>query len=87
MGLVKVELHCRCGESKGWCVKTSRSVPVPLRCNPAPTFSGSGATRSIVCSCGHRCFDGPEELEQAVEALTERGWGEWIRRGAVIVEC
>jgi hypothetical protein len=86
MYFVKAMIRCRCGEQMSWCVRIARAVPTPLRCVPS-TAGGSGGLRAIFCPHGHRCMDGPEELERAVEVLTSGGWGRWLRAGAVIVEC
>lgn len=87
MHFVRTIIRCRCGEQATWCVKISRVVPTPLRCTPAGGGGGGGGSRAIFCPRGHRCLDGPEELERAVESLTVGGWGRWLREGAVTVQC
>lgn len=87
MHFVCVVIECRCKERiTGWCVRISRNVPADLRCSPNPGGGPSGP-RAILCPNGHRCFEDPEDLERAVEALTRGGWGQWQREGAVIVRC
>lgn len=87
MNFVRVVIECRCKERiPGWCVRISRPVPANLRCSPNPG-GGAGGPRAISCPRGHRCFDGPDDLERAVEALTDGSWGRWQKEGAVVVEC
>lgn len=88
MDFLSVTIRCRCGEQvTGWCVRIGRRVPPGLRCQP--TFGPpGGGPRAILCPRGHRCFDGPEDLERAVDRLISRGgWGKWQREGVVVVEC
>ncbi len=88
MNVVRVLIRCRCGETiSGWCVRVSRKVPANLQCAPIAGGAAGGGSRAIVCARGHMCFDGPEELERVVEALTGGGWGHWEREGAVVVNC
>jgi hypothetical protein len=70
---VKVIIRCHCGEAiPGWCVRIERSVPANLRCSPAVRRGGEGP-RAILCPRNHKCFDGPRDLERAVDALTRHG--------------
>lgn len=84
---VNVELRCRCGVSKRWCVRINRTVPGPLRCQPGGVGGGGGGS-GIDCSrCGHCCFPTVGKFESAVESAVDRGWGRHIQAGAVIIEC
>ncbi len=83
---VSVRIHCRCSEIASWCVRIDRNVPEPLRCTPRGG-GGGGATAVLCPRCGQRCFDSPADLEAATNAATRSGWGEWIREGAVVLEC
>lgn len=88
MDFVNTIVRCRCGQTMTWCVRISRNVPAPLRCQPRPGGGSSGGSRAVFCPNGHRCFESPDELERAVEALTgSGGWGRWQKAGGVVVEC
>lgn len=69
------------------CVRVDREVPEPLRCSPGGGSVGSGTGGATVadCPCGGR-FD-TSDLGQRVADLLRRGLGQWVRRGAVVLDC
>lgn len=66
------------------CLRVDREVPEPLRCSPGGGGVGGGVAAQPDCPCGGR-FDIAELSRRVADAL-RRGLGEWIRRGAVVVE-
>lgn len=88
--LVSVRLRCgSCGAENDWCVRVSRNVPGPLRCQPRPGGGGGGGGPSDVrCpKCGHRCFDSIPAFERAVETAISGSWGPHQKAGAVVIDC
>jgi hypothetical protein len=85
---VSVQLRCRCGSSRSWCVRVDRTVPGPLRCQPGGGGGSGGGGSGIECGqCGHACFPSVGAFESAVRSAVDRGWGRHIQAGAVVVEC
>lgn len=68
------------------CVRVEREVPGPLRCTPGggSAGGGGGGASQTDCPCSGR-FDTSDLGRRVADAL-RRGAGEWIRRGAVVVE-
>lgn len=67
------------------CVRVDREVPGELRCSPSGgSVGGVGGVSHLDCPCGGR-FD-TEDLGRRVADALRRGLGEWIRRGAVVIE-
>lgn len=62
------------------CLRVEREVAEPLRCSPGGSSGGS----PLDCPCGGHLD--VAELSRRVAELLRRGVGEWIRRGAVVVE-
>lgn len=84
---VKTILRCaRHNEQTGEiCLHIEHNVQGPLRCRPS---GGGGGGVSVITACG--CGNGltVSELQRRVVALLRRGGvSEWIRHGAVIVDC
>jgi hypothetical protein len=63
-----------------------REVPPPLRCSPqgGSVGRGGGVVSAADCPCGGR-FDNGDLGRRVADAL-RRGLGEWIRRGAVVID-
>ena len=67
------------------CVPVDRGVPPELRCTPSGGSAGGGGGASpLDCPCGGK-FD-TADLPQRVADAMRRRLGEWIRRGAVVIE-
>lgn len=67
------------------CLRVEREVAEPLRCSPGGGSVGSsGGGSPLDCPCGGHLD--VAELSRRVAELLRRGVGEWIRRGAVVVE-
>lgn len=86
---VNVELRCRCGSNRTFCVRVDRNVPTPLRCAPGGGGGGGGGRTDICCPrCRESCYDSAGALEHAVNReIGSGGWGKHQRAGAVILEC
>jgi len=68
------------------CVRVEREVPEPLRCSPGGgSVGGSGGGSPLDCPCGGK-FDTSDLSRRVADAL-RRGLGEWLRRGAVVIEA
>ena len=59
-----------------YCVRVDQGVPQPLRCQP------SGGRGMPMCSCAVSVSG---DLQRLVADAVRRGWGEWIRKGAVAI--
>jgi hypothetical protein len=69
------------------CVRVEAEVPEPLRCSPgggSPGVGGGAGGGSPDCPCGGR-FDWSDLGRRVADAL-RRGRGEWVHRGAVVIE-
>lgn len=67
------------------CVRVEAEVPGPLRCAPGGGSIGGGGAGDVPdCPCGGR-FDIADIARRVADAL-RRGRGEWVRRGAVVIE-
>lgn len=78
-------IHCRrhhkdCARI---CVRVDLEVPDPLRCTPSGGSVGGGGS-ALDCPCGGR-FD-TAELGRLVAEAMRRGRGQWVKRGAVVIE-
>jgi hypothetical protein len=70
--------------SATFCLRVDREVPGRLRCNPAGGGGGSTLGGLGPCPCT-RDLD-VAELQRRVNEELRRGIGEWVRRGAVVIE-
>lgn len=66
------------------CVRVECEVPGPLRCSPGGGQVGAGPVGPMDCPCGGS-FDTSDLSRRVADAL-RRGLGEWLRRGAVVIE-
>lgn len=84
--LVKTQLRCSGRQQTVIvCVPVSRGVPEPLRCIPGGAAGRNGGPS--LCEDCTRLLSDPPRLTEAVNDLARHGWEEWIRQGAVIIEC
>lgn len=67
------------------CVHVDREVTPELRCTPSGgSVGGAGGGVALDCPCGGR-FDTADLGRRVADAL-RRNLGQWIRRGAVVIE-
>jgi hypothetical protein len=69
-----------------FCLRVEREVPEPLRCSPGGGGGGGTTLGSLApCTCTRVNV---ADLQRRVNDLLRRGGlGEWIRQGAVVVDC
>lgn len=79
-------LHCarHWTEAARFCLYVEREVPGPLRCQPS-AGGGGGSMTVTACPCGNS-ISVPDLQARVAEAL-RHGIGQWIRRGAVVIDC
>lgn len=81
---VRTVLRCvRHGMETGeLCLYVAQEVQGPLRCVPP---GGGGGVSVVSCGCG----DGlsVSDLQRRVMDALRGGVGQWVRRGAVVVDC
>lgn len=65
------------------CLYVPQEVQGPLRCNPPG--GGGGGVNVVSCDCG----DGMSvpDLQRRVMDALRSGIGQWVRRGAVVIDC
>jgi hypothetical protein len=82
---VNTILRCRLhGRESSFCVHVDREVPKPIRRQPQGGGSGGGGTLTgCTCSSGLTGAD----LARMVTDAVRRGWGQWVKLGAVVLEC
>jgi hypothetical protein len=80
---LKVHVRCGCRAVRKLCIPTDQPMPERLRCPLGPP-GGGGAVR---CPKGHPCGIGISEIRDRALRELERGRGEHIRAGAVVIEC
>jgi hypothetical protein len=81
--VIRSDRHNR--ECPAICVRVDREVPLPLHCSPGGGNVGGETVSASDCPCGGR-FDTGDLGRRVADAL-RRGLGEWIRRGAVVIDC
>lgn len=84
---LKVHVRCRCDAVQKFCVPTDQQIPKPLRCPLGPPGGGRGGGGVVRCPNNHPCGLGLSELRDRALGELERGRGEHIRNGAVVIEC
>ena len=88
---VKVKLVCeRCRHVMDLCVLVHRNVPQPIECSPGAPISGGGGGNpfTLSCpSCGLSWQMSVSEMQDRVDDITRRGWGQHVRDGAVVLHC
>ena len=89
---VKVKLVCkRCQHGMDLCVLVHRNVPQPIACSPGAPISGGGGgvmPYTLSCpSCGLSWRMSVAEMQDRVDDVTRRGWGQHMREGAVVLYC
>lgn len=64
------------------CLYVPQEVQVQLRCTPG---GGGGGPNTVICGCG----DGMSipDLQRRVMDALRGGIGQWVRRGAVVIDC
>ena len=84
--LVKLRCNVRRQELE-FCVRVNRGVPETLRCTPGGGGGGgAGGAASPVCDDCTALLEG-DRLSRRVNELTQRGWSDHLRAGAVVVTC
>jgi hypothetical protein len=67
------------------CVHVDREVPAELRCSPGGGSVNAGGTGSSPdCPCGGQ-YDTADLVRRVTDAL-RHGLGQWIQRGAVVID-
>lgn len=84
---LKVHIRCGCGAISKFCVPTDRRIPKRLRCTLSPPGGGGGGGGAVGCPNGHPCGIGLAELRDRALRELERGLGEHVRHGAVVLMC
>lgn len=83
---VLVRLRCNVRRQElEFCVRVNRGVPEALRCTPA-AGGGSGGGSSPVCVDCSALLVG-DRLSRRVNEVTQRGWSDHLRAGAVVLTC
>lgn len=87
---VKTLLECRrCNHREKFCVPVRRGVPPELRCDhPTHGSAAQGAGGGFVCpNCRCSWRDDWDRLSARVEEALRANLREWMRLGAVLLEC
>lgn len=84
---VKVHVRCGCGAVRRFCVPTDRQIPEPLRCPLGSPGGAGGAGGAVRCPKGHPCGLGVSEVRERALRELERGLGEHVREGAIVIKC
>ncbi len=84
---VKTIVRCaRHNEETGpICLHVEREVEGPLRCRPGGGGGGGGVTTVTACPCGNGIS--VADLQRRVAEALRHGIGQWVRRGAVVIDC
>jgi hypothetical protein len=70
-----------------WCVRVERGVPERLRCIPRGGGGGVSGGEVICPACGKSCGMSTTGLERRVADALHGSVDDWIRRGAVVIDC
>lgn len=71
-------------ETDKLCLYVPQEVQGQLRC--APTAGGGGSNNVVACHCGTG-LTVPDLQRRVMDALRRGGIGQWINRGAVVIDC
>lgn len=72
-------------ETGTFCLYVPQEVQGPLRCTPPGGGGGGGASSVVACPCGTGLT--VADLQRRVMDALRRGVGQWVKRGAVVVDC
>ena len=84
---LKVHVRCPCGAVRKFCVPTDQQIPQATAVPTRPAGGGGGGGGVVRCPNNHPCGLGLSELRDRALRELERGRGEHIRSGAVVIEC
>ena len=84
---VSTVVRCaRHGQETGTiCLYVPQEVQGLLRCAPPGGGGGGGAGSVVACPCGTGLT--VVDLQRRVMDALRSGVGQWVRRGAVVVDC